>query len=108
MVFSIIKDIIIPIIIDMKHDSIVKKPLYVDVNSLTDSGIKSVIDTHNITPAANERDEAVILSLFLFLSNNIAKPNKVDSPANVVSMNEPIKLFIISPINLYEKKISIC
>ena len=42
----------------MKHISIVKKLLYVDVNSLTDSGIKSVIDTHNITPAANERDAA--------------------------------------------------
>ena len=52
-----------------------------------DSGIKSNMDTDNITPLAKEHAEAINLFSFLIFINIGIVPNIVDNPARVVKIN---------------------
>lgn len=61
-----------------------------------DSGIKSVIDTVIITPAAKAREDANILLLSFSFMNIKIVPSIVDKPANEVIKNGVLN--IISPI----------
>lgn len=63
------------------------------------SGIKSVIDTDNITPDAKAREEDIIIFSFLVLKKINNDPIKVEKPAKKVNKKDKVILFIISPFN---------
>ena len=92
---SIVIDNIIPIHIKMSVKSIVGIILNVVCSNDTPSGIKSIIDTVVITPAAKASDFIIILSSFFINIRSV--PISVESPARDVSIN-PILVFIVSPI----------
>ena len=62
-----------------------------------DSGIKSVIETQLITPAAKDNDPIKILSFFP-LKNIKKQPNIVERPARLHIKNAYVILFMSSPI----------
>lgn len=55
------------------------------LNKLIDSGIRSVIDTQIITPAAKDKEDKTILLVSFFLIKIKMVPSIVDKPANTVS-----------------------
>ena len=59
-----------------------------------DSGIRSVILTHIITPDANDSDDAIILFSFFILISIGNVPSNVDSPDIVVNKKDKVILFI--------------
>ena len=61
-----------------------------------DSGIKSIRDTVNMTPAEKARANVISLSLFLIGNKTGIIPIKVESPARVVITNA-----IVSPTFTY-------
>ena len=61
------------------------------INKLYDSGIKSVIDTVNITPDV-KASEAIIIFSFFFLNIKIV-PSIVENPAKIVKVNANDILF---------------
>ena len=92
---SINIDIIIPILILINKNIM---DIKLGLNSLILSGIKSNIDTVNITPAANDKAVLITLSSFLkFININIV-PIIVESPAIIVS-----KKAISSPVKYMKK-----
>ena len=70
------------------------------------SGIKSVIETDNITPEANAKEEDIIIFSFFVLKNINKVPIKVEKPAKKVNKNDIVILFIVSPINYMKYKIN--
>ena len=64
---------------------------------LIDSGIKSVIETVIITPAAKASDDKIILSVFFFLLKITSVPIIVERPAIIVKRKAKLVLFIASP-----------
>lgn len=66
----------------MKHKIITIKDLKLELRYLIDSGIKSNMEMHIITPDANEHADAIMESLFFILINigmipiNVANPDK--------------------------------
>ena len=79
---------ITPNIIPKKDNKIVLKKLRLSRRRKIDSGIKSVIDTHIITPAAKAREDITILLWSKFLIKIINVPTKVENPAIIVKRNE--------------------
>lgn len=63
------------------------------------SGIKSVMDTDNITPEANAREDDIIIFSFFVLKNINNDPIRVEKPAKKVNKKDIVKLFIVPPIN---------
>ena len=72
-----------------------------------DSGISSIIDTDSITPAANDRLFNIILLLFFDCVNMGIVPIRVDSPDNMVIVNDRVILFILFTIKLYDLMVKI-
>ena len=68
-------------------------------NKVKLSGIKSVIDTDNITPEAKAREEDIIIFSFLILKNINNAPRIVEKPAKNVNKKDIVILFIVSPVN---------
>ena len=64
------------------------------------SGIKSNIDTQNITPEANANDPTIILFVFVLKKINKA-PIKVEKPAIKVKIKLYKVMFILFTITLY-------
>ena len=87
-------EISIPTRINRNDNNMFNGPLRLVRNIFMDSGIKSVIDTHIITPLAKARDEQIILLLFLNFMNIGIVPIKVDNPAIEVSKKAIFILFI--------------
>lgn len=74
------------------------KPVKLLFSKLIDSGIKSVIDTHIITPAAKASEDRTILLVFLFFIKIKIVPIIVDKPASKDNINAITILFIkLSP-----------
>ena len=69
------------------------------------SGIKSVIDTDNITPDANAREEDIIIFSFFVLKKINNDPIKVEKPAKKVNKKDIVILFIVSPIKYMKKNL---
>ena len=84
---SINIDVITPIQINIKRNKRAGKPLNIEVNKLKDSGIKSVRDTHIITPLAKDSEANIIVFSFFNLKSIGIKPIKVESPARVDNKN---------------------
>ena len=84
---SINIDIITPRQIKIKRNKRAGKPLNIEVKRLKDSGIKSVRDTHIITPLAKDSDAKIIYLSFFNLKSRGIKPIKVESPARVDNIN---------------------
>ena len=84
---SINIDVIIPRQVNIKRNKRAGKPLNIEVKRLKDSGIKSVSDTHIITPLAKDRDAKIIYFSFFNLKSRGMKPIKVESPARVDNIN---------------------
>ena len=69
-----------------KKDIIIVLILFIlSLNKLIDSGIRSVIDTQIITPAAKDKEDKTILLVSFFLIKIKIVPSIVDKPANTVS-----------------------
>ncbi len=71
------------------------------LNILIDSGIRSVIEIHSITPLANARDEVINLFIFLIFINIGITPSMVDKPAIRVN-KKAILIFIYFTNKIYE------
>ena len=97
-------EVIIPSKIKEKDNSTVIKPFPLLFNSSILSGIKSIIDTHNITPDAKERLAAITLFSFLRLIKIGIKPNNVERPAKEVRKKARKVVFMLSPINYMKMK----
>ena len=80
---SINIEVITPIHININKNKRAGKPLNIEVKRLKDSGIKSVRDTHIITPLAKESDARIIYFSFFKLKSKGIKPINVESPAIV-------------------------
>ena len=72
-----------PMLININKSKRAGNPLKIEVNKLKDSGIKSVKDTHIITPLAKDREAKIIYFSFFKLNSRGIKPIKVDNPAKV-------------------------
>ena len=77
-----------PIIINMVDNVIVQNGLNFELKYFNDSGIKSNMDIHIITPDANAHEEDIILFWFLIFINIGIKPIRVANPAREVRINE--------------------
>lgn len=84
---SINIEIITPRDINIKRNKRAGKPLNIEVKRLKDSGIKSVRDTHIITPLAKDSDAKIIYLSFFNLKSRGIKPIKVERPARVDKIN---------------------
>ena len=84
---SINIEIITPRDINIKRNKRAGKPLNIEVKRLKDSGIKSVRDTHIITPLAKDRDAKIIYFSFFNLKSKGIKPIRVERPARVDKIN---------------------
>lgn len=92
---SINMDIIIPTIMLIKEIIITIIPWLLLFNRDIDSGIKSHMETVNITEEANAREEMRIFLFLSFLKNINMVPSKVDKPARNVNIKLIIILFIL-------------
>ena len=78
------------------------------------SGIKSVMDTDNITPEAKAKEEDIIIFSFFVLKNINIDPINVEKPAKKVNKNDIVILFIVSPFNymfykmFFDKHLKLC
>ena len=73
-------------------------PLYLVDNNFKDSGIKSVIETTNITPDAKARLEQINLFIFFTFKKIKIVPIIVEKPAIKVNKKDIVILSIIPPI----------
>lgn len=92
---SINMDIIIPTIMLIKEIIITIIPWLLLFNRDIDLGIKSHMETVNITEEANAREEIRIFLFLSFLKNINMVPSKVDKPARNVNIKLIIILFIL-------------
>ena len=92
---SINMDIIIPTIMLIKEIIITIISWLLLFSRRIDSGIKSHMETVNITEEANAREEIRIFLFLSFLKNINMVPSKVDKPAKNVKIKLKIILFIL-------------
>ena len=91
---SISIEIITPRLININKNKRAGKPLKIEVNKLNDSGIKSVKETHIITPLAKDREAKIIFFSFFKLKSRGIKNLKV-----LYSKEEPKKINYQENIN---------
>ena len=99
--FPIIELVSIPISIDIIMNNSINSSGKVLLNILIDSGIRSVIEIHNITPLANARDEIINLFIFFVFINMGMIPKRVDKPDIRVN-KKAILIFIYFTNKIYE------
>lgn len=96
---SIELDVIIPTIINKNDNRMILMPLKLFLNIIILSGIKSMIDTQSITPAAKAKLALIIFSWFLNFIKMGNTPISVDNPARKVNKKAILIVPMISPIN---------
>ena len=98
-------EIITPKTVPKKQSEIVPKALKFSRSNAIDSGIKSVIDTVIITPAAKDRALKIILSGFFFFININNDPIIVERPAIKVRRKEKVVLLKVNHLIQYMNNI---